>query len=162
MLDLLKENYRGKINSPHHYQTHSLLPRRASVHEDGVTYQISAEGFEIGIGTAKYLPVSYDIRNQLLPFNRFRFRCAGDDGCQTCISPNRRGTCVTFASVKLPAHAFSISADSVDPLELMQEYQDRTASAIRSPRSCTSHRQGRSAETVPVPGLAAQPCCSPD
>lgn len=59
MLDLLKENYRGKINSPHHYQTHSLLPRRASVHEDGVTYQIFAEGFENGIRTEKYFPVSY-------------------------------------------------------------------------------------------------------
>ena len=45
MLDLLKENYRGKNNLPHHYQTHSLLPRRASVHEDGVTYQLLNQSF---------------------------------------------------------------------------------------------------------------------
>jgi hypothetical protein len=45
MLDLLKENLRGKNNHPHHYQTHDLLPRKVRVHEDGVTYQLLNQCF---------------------------------------------------------------------------------------------------------------------
>lgn len=48
-----------------------------------------------------------------------------------------------------------------DPPESMQERQDCIPPIIRSSRSCTSRRRGRSAESVPVPGLVAQPSRSP-
>ena len=55
MLDLLKENLRGKNNHPHHYQTHDLLLRKVRVHEDGVTYPLLIQCFGLSVHLSEFV-----------------------------------------------------------------------------------------------------------